>query len=86
VENVIVNERGEQIMAGRDRMRVAGEMQIDVLHRDDLCTATSCAAAFDPEYGPQRGLTQRHDSALPDPAQSLRRSSEERLIFPLCRP
>src|SRR6266436_3677291 len=48
-----------QEMVGRpDGMQIAGEMQIDVLHRHDLSVAAARGPALDAEAGPKRGLAQ----------------------------
>ena len=36
VENRRVEQRGEQIVGGADRVDVAGEVEVEVLHRYDL--------------------------------------------------
>src|SRR5262249_9172339 len=39
--DVIVDQRGEQVVRGADSMEIAGEMQINVLHRHDLGIAAA---------------------------------------------
>ena len=45
-------------------MEVAGEMEVDLIHRQDLCVPTAAGATFLSEAGPERGLTQCHDGFL----------------------
>ena len=59
-------------------MEVAGEMQVDVLHRHDLRVTAAGGAAFHAEAGPQRRLAQADGRALAEAdervAQTDRRS------------
>ena len=56
VEDVRVDQRGEQVVRCRDRVEVAGEVEVDVLHRDDLRVPTAGGAALDPEDRTERRL------------------------------
>ena len=58
---VIVDHRGDQIVGGPDRVHVAGEVQVDLLHRRDLRTTATGGAALRAEEGPEGGLAQRGD-------------------------
>ena len=44
--DVIIQKSGEQIVGHPNSMKVAGEMQVDILHRDDLRVAPSRCSAF----------------------------------------
>ena len=57
-------------MGCADGVEVAGEMQVDVFHRDYLGIAAAGCAALDTEAGPERGLPQTDDGA---PTQSIQR-------------
>ena len=57
--HVVVEHGAEQIVRRGDRVHVAGEVQIDVLHRNDLRVAAACRAALDAEYRAERRLAQR---------------------------
>ena len=49
VVDVVVDQRGEQVVGRGDGVEVAGEVQVDLLHRDDLREATAGRAALDAE-------------------------------------
>ena len=79
VEPVRVDERREQVVRRRDRVHVAGEVEVDVLHRHDLRVAAACGAALDAEHRPERRLAQREDRragrSCRSPGPATRRSS-----------
>ena len=52
-------------------MEIAGEVQIDVLHRDHLRVAAACCAAFDAKHRTERRLANRDHTVLPDAAQAI---------------
>ncbi len=66
VVDVIVERRGEQVVRERDRVEVAGEMQVDVFHRHDLRVAAARRAALHAEHRPQRRLAQADHRFLAD--------------------
>ena len=45
-----------QVVGGGDRMHVAGQVQVEQLHRHDLAVAAAGRAALDAERRPHRGL------------------------------
>ena len=47
-------------------MEVTGEVQVDVLHGDDLCVAAAGSAALDAEHGAEGRLTQSNHDVLAD--------------------
>ena len=55
MKEVVVHKRREEVMARRDGMRIAGKMQIDVLHWQHLRSSTSCTATLNAEYRPKEG-------------------------------
>ena len=63
VVEVRVDQRGEEVVRGRDRMEVAGEVEVQVLHRDDLRVAAAGRAAFTPKTGPSEA-SRRHRTGL----------------------
>ena len=67
-------------------MDVAGEVEVEVLHRDDLRHAAARRAALDAEHGPERRLAQACDGPLADVAEPLREADERRgLALPRAR-
>ena len=66
VVEVRVDERGEQIVRGRDRVQVAGEVEVQVLHRDDLRVAAARGAALHAEDGAERRLAQAEHRLAPE--------------------
>jgi len=64
--DVVVDQRGEQVVGERDSIEVTGEMQVDVLHRHYLRVAAAGGAALHAEYRAKRGLAQADDRFLPD--------------------
>ena len=82
VQEMGVDQRREQVVGGADRMDVAGEVEVDLLHRHDLRPPAARAAALDPEDGPERRLAQAEDRPLADRAQRLdKRDRGRRLAF-----
>src|SRR5690606_33896697 len=49
VVDVVVDHRGQQVGRHGDRREVAGEVQVDVLHRHDLRVAAACGPALHAE-------------------------------------
>ena len=84
MEPVRVDERREQVVRRRDRVHVAGEVEVDVLHRHDLRVAAARRAALDPEHRPERRLPQRENRAPADLAEPLRQRDRGRRL-PLAR-
>ena len=72
VVQVVVDHRREQVVGGRDGVEVAGEVEVEPLHRDDLAVAATGRTALDPERRPHRRLTQRDDRPLAEAVQRLR--------------
>ena len=69
--DVVVDHRGEQVVGGGDRGEVAGEVEVDVLHRDDLRIAAAGRPALHPEARPERRLAEADDRPLADPVQRV---------------
>ena len=68
---MVVEHRGQQVVRGADRVHVAGEVEVDVLHRRELGVAAARGAALHAEHGPQRRLAERDDRALAEPPQAV---------------
>jgi len=71
VVEVIVDGGGEEIVGGGDGVEVAGEMEVDVFHGDDLRAAAPRAAAFHTERGADRRLPERDDGPGADAPEGL---------------
>ena len=56
--DVVVEKSGQQVVGSADGVEVAGEVQVDILHGDDLSVAAAGSAALDAEHGAERGLAQ----------------------------
>ena len=59
VVEVIVQGGGEQVVGGGDGVKVAGEVQVDLVHGHDLRAAAAGAAALEAERGADRRLAER---------------------------
>ena len=71
VHQVRVEHRRQQVVRGADRVDVAGEVEVQLLHRHDLRVAAARAAALDPEDGAEGRLAQRDRRTRADPAERL---------------
>ena len=84
VQQVRVDHRAEEIVRGGDRVQVAGEMEVEVLHRNDLRESASGRSALDAEDGPERRLAQRQHRLVAERAEALRQRDRRRRL-PLAR-
>ena len=69
-----VEQRGEQVVGGPDRVDVAGEVEVQVLHRHHLGHAAAGGAALDAEDRAERRLAQAQERVLADVAEPLRQA------------
>ena len=60
VVDVVVQHRGQQVVGQLDGVEVAGEVEVDVLHRHHLGVAAAGRTAFHAEARAQRRLAQAH--------------------------
>ena len=60
VVEVVVDERGGEVVGRADRVDVAGQVEVEVLHRDDLAVAAAGGAALDPEHRAEARLADAH--------------------------
>ena len=60
-----------RLLAQRDRVEVAGEVQVDVLHRHHLRVAAAGRTALDAEHRAERGLAQADDRLLADAVERV---------------
>ena len=69
-------------MGRTDRVEIAGEMEVDVLHWDHLGVAAARSASLAPEAGAEAGLPQTHNGPLADSAKGIRQPHRRgRLAF-----
>ena len=80
VMQVRVDQRGEQVVRGRDRVQVAGEVEVQVLHRDDLRVAAAGRAALHAEDRAERRLAEAQDRAAAELAEALRERDRRRRL------
>ena len=73
-----VEHRGEEVVRGRDRVEVAGEMQVDVFHRHDLRVPSARRAAFHPEDRAERRLPDGENRVLAELPERLRDADGDR--------
>ena len=71
VVEAVVEERAGEIVRGPDGMDVAGQVEVEVLHRDDLAVAAAGRSALDPEDRPERRLADVDRGLLPDDVEAL---------------
>ena len=56
--NMVVEHGGQQVVGGTDGMEVAGKVQVDVLHGDDLSPTAAGGTALHAKHGAERRLAQ----------------------------
>ena len=71
VVDVVVQHRGQEIVGQFDGVEIAGEMEVDVLHGDDLGVAAAGSAALHAEARPQRRLAEADAGLLADAVQAV---------------
>ncbi len=69
--DVVVDHRGEQVVGGGDGVVVAGEVQVEPLHRYHLAIAAACGAALDAECRAHRRLADGHGGGPSDVGECL---------------
>ena len=67
-----IEHRRQEVVRARNGVEVAGEVQVDVFHRHDLCIPAAGRAALYAEHGAERRLAQRQNGVLAEAAQRLR--------------
>ena len=80
MQQVRLEECGEKIVRGSDRVDVAGEVEVHVLHGDDLRVAAAGRAALDPENRAERRLAQAEHGVLADVPEPLRQRDRGRRL------
>ena len=78
--DMIVHRGRKKIVRKRDRVEVAGEVQIDVFHRHDLRITTTRRSAFHAEYRAERRFAQADDCLLADSVERIAESDRGRRL------
>src|SRR5215212_2580589 len=71
VVDVVVYDGREEVVGRRDRVVVAGQVQVERLHRHHLAVAAARGAALDPKSGAHRGLADGDRGSLADVFEGL---------------
>ena len=66
VVDVVIDQRGQQIVSQADGVEIAGEVQIDVFHGHDLGHTAAGRAALHAEHRAQAGLAQANNGFFAD--------------------
>ena len=75
--HVVVQHCAEQIVGGGDGVHIAGEVQVDVLHGNDLCIAAAGCTALDAKDRPQRRFPQRQNGLPANAAECIRQTDAD---------
>ena len=71
VVDVVVEHGGQEVVGQLDGVEIAGEVEVDVLHGDDLGIAAAGRPALHAEARPQRRLAQADRGLLADAVQPV---------------
>ena len=71
VEDARLEHRREEVVGGADRVDVAGEVEVEILHRHDLRVPAARGAALDPEHRAERCLAEAEHGLLADLPEAL---------------
>ena len=71
VVQAVVEERAGQVVGRPDGVDIAGQVEVEVLHRDDLAVAATGRAALDPEDRTERRLADAHGGLAADRVEPL---------------
>src|SRR5262249_37050782 len=74
------DQRGQQIVGRGDGVEVAGEVQVDVLHRHHLGMAAAGGPALHAEAGAKAGLAQADDGLLADAIEAVAEADARRRL------
>ncbi len=70
-DEMIVDQGRQQVVRRTDGVEIAGEMQVDVLHRHDLGIAAAGRPALDTETRSERRFAQADQRRVTDPVQGI---------------
>ena len=83
--DVVIDEGGEEVVGGADGVEVAGEMQVDVFHRQYLRVAAASCTALDAEDGAERGFAHGDDGFFAETVQGVGKADGDRGFAFACR-
>ncbi len=69
-----INRSGAEVVGRAHRVDVAGEVQVEILHRDHLAVAAARRTAFDAKGRPHRGLANGADGFVTQRTERLRQA------------
>ena len=72
--DMVVQHGGQQVIGRADGVHIAGEMQVDVLHGNDLGIPAAGRAALDAEHRPEGRLPQGQHRLFAQPMQRIAQS------------
>src|SRR2546430_4933982 len=79
-----VQDGGDEVVRGADRVDVSGEVQVNLFHREDLGSPSAGRASFRAEDRAERRLADRDDALLPETTKRLTESDRrEGLALPV---
>ena len=64
--DMVIKHSGKKIVCRADSVEVTGKVEVDVLHRNNLCIATACSTTLDTENGAERRLAECYKNILAD--------------------
>src|SRR5690606_35922270 len=76
--DVVVDQRAQQVVGAGDRVEVAGEVEVEVLHWHDLGITAAGGAALHAERRAQRRLAQAHRRILADTVEAVGQADRSR--------
>ena len=65
MEQMIIEERREQIVAGGHGMGIPGQVKIDIFHRNDLGMPSSGPSSLHPKHRTERRLPEGKRGSMP---------------------
>ena len=77
---VVVEHRREQVVRRADGVKIAGKVEVYILHRDDLGIPAAGRAALDAEHRPQRRLAQRGERVFSAAAERIGKANGGRSL------
>ena len=85
VKHVIVQKRRQQRVGARDGVKIAREVEIDVVHWQDLRVPAAGSATLHAEHRSEAGLTHTQDGVSSESSQGLGEPHTDRALAFACR-